>query len=45
MLGRIYRGEMYYADLNPVVGSEQYRELLQPYRDCGGNVREDQRKT
>ena len=30
MLGRIYRGEMYYADLNPVVGSEQggYRPVL-----------------
>ena len=23
MSGRIYRGEMYYADLNPVTGSEQ----------------------
>lgn len=23
MLGKIYRGEMYYADLNPVIGSEQ----------------------
>jgi len=30
MLGKIYRGEMYYADLNPVVGSEQggYRPAL-----------------
>ncbi len=30
MFGRIYRGEMYYADLNPVVGSEQggYRPVL-----------------
>lgn len=23
MSGKIYRGEMYYADLNPVIGSEQ----------------------
>ncbi len=30
MSGKIYRGEMYYANLNPVVGSEQggYRPVL-----------------
>lgn len=30
MLRKIYRGEMYFADLNPVVGSEQsgYRPVL-----------------
>lgn len=37
MSGKIYRGEMYYADLNPVIGSEQggVRPVLIIQNDTG----------
>ena len=37
MSRKIYRGEMYYADLNPVIGSEQggYRPVLIIQNDTG----------
>ena len=40
----IKRGDIYYADLSPVVGSEQggirpvlIVQQIQPHSDCGGN--------